>query len=159
MLEFFGSIILLVCLVKAAAERDKYKALGVFFIMALLMADLNMSQDSSHWLMEGSRIFVYRSCYELALVSMLYFSPCKEVILVMGLSLISVTINMIGFSFDSQGINPDWIINPLLMAVFYAMLAILLSKRLTNGVYRYLTSVSFVRSYCNAYLKTNSESK
>ena len=159
LLEFAGSIVLLICLVKAAAERDKYKSLTVFIIMFLFMIDLNMTDNQNLWISEGSRIFVFRSCYELLLVVMLHLRPCKETVLVMGLALISVTINMFGFSFDSQGVNPDWIIDPLLMAVFYAMLAILLSKRLADGTYRYLTSISFVRSYCNNYLKIHSESK
>ena len=159
LLELAGSIVLLVCLVKAAAERDKYKSLTVFIIMGLFLVDLNMSESINAWIGEGSRVFAYRSCYELLLVVMLHLRPCKETVLVMGLSLVAVIINMFGFSFDSQGTNPDWIIDPLLMAVFYVMLAILLSKRLANGTYRYLTSISFVRSYCNNYLKIHSESK
>ena len=159
LLEFLGSIILLICLIKASAEQDKNKALGVFIIIGLFVADLSIPNSWNGWLTEGSRMFVYKSFYELALVALLHMRPCKETVLVMGLSLLAVTINMLSFSFYAQGIDPDWFLNPLSMAVFYVMLAILLSKRLSNGIYGYITSVSFVRYYCNDYLKINSEGK
>ncbi len=82
LLEFFGSIILLVCLIKAAAERDRYKALGVFFIIALLICDLSFPDNWNEWLSEGSRLFVYKSMYELTLVALLHIRPCKENVLI-----------------------------------------------------------------------------
>lgn len=159
LLEILGGFVLIFALFKSAKERRSDKIVTVFVVITMYWVSMSIGSYFETWISEGSRIFVLRAFLELTLVLMLHLKPCRETVVIMCLSLCSVLINIIGFSVDVGGTNPDVIIDSTLMAVFYVMLAILISRRLANGCYRYINSVPGIHGYCVNYLKINSESK
>jgi len=99
---------------------------------------------------------MFRIMSDFALVILLHIKTCRETAIIMMLALFSIVINICGFSYETlNGIqeSTDIIINFSLMAVFYFMLAVLLHKGLSNGIYRCINRIYSVRNYCQNYLK------
>ena len=155
-LTVIGGIALIYAILK---NRDSAKAITIAVLLMMVMVDIKFMADPdvSAWVSEGSRIFMVRSAAELCLVFLLHIKPCRETAIIMMLALCSVVINIIGFSLDLRNIQADVIIDSSLMAVFYMMLAVLLSKGLADGIYRYINRLSIVHCYCADHLQINSK--
>jgi len=140
-------------------NRDGAKAITIAVLLLMVLVDIKFVNDDemSAWVSEGSRVFMVRSAAELCLVFLLHIRPCRETAIIMMLALFSVVVNIIGFSFDLRGIDLDFVVNPLLMTIFYAMIAVIFSKGLSDGIYRYINRVSIVHRYCTGNLKIHRE--
>jgi len=131
------------------------KSITIAVIIMMLFVDVGMSANESFskWVVVGGREFMVRPMLDLLLVFLLHIKPCRETAIIMMLALCSVVINIIGFSFYYlQSIN-YLALDISLMAVFYVMLAVLLNKGLSDGIYRFINKLSIVKCYCVDHLK------
>ena len=138
---------------------DGAKAITIAVLLLMVLVDIKFiaNDEMREWVSEGSRVFMVRSAAELCLVFLLHIRPCRETAIIMMLALCSVVVNIIGFSFDLRGIDLDFVVNPLLMTIFYAMIAVIFSKGLSDGIYRYINRLSIVHCYCTGHLKIHSK--
>ena len=135
----------------SAKQRNSAKAITVTLLVLFLIGDIHFSES-----FEGLDIYLFRIMSDFALVILLHIRTCRETAIIMILALCSILINIAGFGYETlNGIQEqtDIIINFSLMAVFYFMLAVLLHKGLSNGIYRCLNHIYSVRNYCQNYLK------
>jgi len=154
LLTISGAIVLIYAFMKSNTSA---KSITIAVILVMLFVDVGMAanQTFSTWAAEGGREFMVRPMLDLMLVILLHIKPCRETAVIMMLALCSVVINIIGYSFYiSQTINYLFL-DISLMAVFYSMLAVLLNKGLSDGIYRGLNKLSIIRCYCVDHLKIN----
>ena len=151
---FFG---LLGAYVKSANQRLRRKTLLIFILIILMVLETILFMEYKSWIesVEG-RIYVVRAFSELVLVYAIHFKPCKESAIIMMLSLLSVVVNIIGYSALVSGVHAATLTSVNLLMVFYFMLAVLFSRKLSDGIYNNINRFALVRSYCNNYLMLNS---
>jgi len=152
LLTLTGAIALVYAFMKS---KSNAKSITIAAIIVMLFVDVILSRNDtfSAWIVTDGREFMVRSMLDLLLVFLLHIKPCRETAVIMMLALCSVVINIIGFSLYTLG-DPQYLLNDIsLMAVFYAMLAVLLNKGLADGVYRGINKLPFINCYCVGHLK------
>ena len=146
-----GWLALVVATFISAKQRNSAKAITVTLLVLFLIADIHFSSN-----FDGLGIYLFRIMSDFALVLLLHIRTCRETAIIMMLSLCSILINIVGFSYEIEHGRQeltDIVVNFSLMGVFYFMLAVLLSKGLSNGIYGLINRISPVRHYCQDYLK------
>ena len=146
-----GWLALVVATFISAKQRNSAKAITVTLLVLFLIADIHFSSN-----FDGIGIYLFRIMSDFALVLLLHIRACRETAIIMMLALFSIVINIFGFSYEMlNGIQEttDIVINFSLMGVFYFMLAVLLSKGLSNGIDRIINRVYPIQHYCPNYLK------
>jgi hypothetical protein len=96
------------------------------------------------WLVGVFGEHVYFSICEAVFILLLVFRAAKLAILLMGLGILAIIVNAIAYWVDLY-VDATTLFEVLMWVLFAAQLALLLSKRLTNGVYGSLASISLVR--------------
>ena len=146
-----GWLVLVAATFISAKQNNSAKAITTTLLILFLIGDIHFSSN-----FDGLGIYMFRIMSDFALVILLHIKTCRETAIIMMLALFSIVINIFGFSYETlNGIqeSTDIIINFSLMAVFYFMLAVLLHKGLSNGIYRCINRIYSVRNYCQNYLK------
>ena len=157
-LTVFGFFGLLGAYVKSANQRLPKKTLLIFIVILVLVIENLLFLKFQDWIQDSvGRIYIVKSFSELVLVYLVHLRPCKESVIVMMLSLLSVVVNIIGFSASASGLHTETFTNVNLFLIFYFMLAALFSRNLSDGIYRNINRFSLVRGYCNNYLSLNSK--
>jgi len=154
LLTLGGAVALVYAFMKS---KSNAKSITIAAIIVMLFVDVILSRNDtfSEWVVADGREFLARPMLDLLLVFLLHIKPCRETAVIMMLALCSVVINIIGFSFYTLG-DPQYLLTDVsLMAVFYAMLAVLLNKGLADGIYRGINSLAIIRCYCVDHLKIN----
>ena len=152
LLTLTGAIALVYAFMKS---KSNAKSITIAAIIVMLFVDVILSRNEtfSEWVVADGREFMVRPMLDLLLVFLLHIKPCRETAVIMMLALCSVVVNIIGFSFYLLG-DPQYLLTDIsLMAVFYAMLAVLLNKGLADGVYRGINKLSIINCYCVGHLK------
>ena len=154
LLTLTGAIALVYAFMKS---KSNAKSITIAAIIVMLFVDVILSRNEafSEWVVADGREFLARPMLDLLLVFLLHIKPCRETAVIMMLALCSVVINIIGFSFYTLG-DPQYLLTDIsLMAVFYLMLAVLLFKGFSDGIYRSINSLAIIRCYCVDHLKIN----
>ena len=147
----FGGIILVIIYWMSARRKNTEKSMTVALLIIFLIIDINFGK-----VFDGLGIYVFRIMSDFALVLLISLRACRETAIIMMLALFSIVINVCGFSYETlNGIqdSTDIIINFSIMGIFYSMLAVLLHKGLTDGIYSFINNLSIVRCYCRDHLK------
>jgi len=154
-LTLIGWFALVVATFISAKQRNSAKAVTVTLLVLFLISDIHFSGQ-----FEGMDIYLFRIMSDFALVLLLHIRTCRETAIIMMLSLCSILINIVGFGYEIENGRQeltDIAINFSLMGVFYLMLAVLLHKGLSNGIYRFINHISPVRNYCQNCLKIDNK--
>jgi len=142
-LTLVGWLALVVATFISAKQRNSAKAVTVTLLVLFLIGDIHFSDHFA-----GLEIYLFRIMSDFALVLLLHIRTCRETAIIMMLALCSILINIFGFSYETLNgrlEQTDIIINFSLMGVFYFMLAVLLHKGLSNGIYRCINNISIIR--------------
>jgi len=150
-LTYFGGMLLVIALWRSNTE---HKSMTVAILLIFFIADIGVNNTwLGTWASKGTNYYLFNSFHELLLVWALHTKPCRETAIIMGLSLMSVIAHIIGFSLYVSGIEHITILYSLSMFIFYVMIAVLLSTRISNGIYRRINTINMVRGYCDNYLR------
>lgn len=92
---------------------------------------------------------VYQSLFECLLALMIAIRPSKLGVLMIGVSILAIFVNALAYWVDLIG-DSVLMFEVLMWGLFALQVALLLSKRLTNGIYRSLTSISLIHRILNS---------
>jgi hypothetical protein len=94
-------------------------------------------------------LHVYLSLYNVVFIALLAYRPSKLGFLMIGVSILAIGFNALSYWVDLNG-DSTVMFEVLMGCLFVVQVALLLSKRLTNGVYGSLTSLNLVRRLLDA---------
>jgi hypothetical protein len=87
---------------------------------------------------------VYQSLFELGLILLLALKPSKLGLLMIGLSILAIFVNAASY-WVGLYVDSTLMFEVLMYGLLMIQIALLLSKRLTNGIYRSLGSLAGTR--------------
>jgi hypothetical protein len=87
---------------------------------------------------------VYQSLFELGLILLLALRPSKLGLLMIGLSFLAIVVNAMSYWVGLYG-DSTLMFEVLMYGLLMIQIALLLSKRLTNGIYSSLGSLADTR--------------
>jgi hypothetical protein len=145
-LDFAILSILAFCVVRNENPLRFWVAYSLLIVMAVNIGLFYTSFFEAA--VEALGFHVYQSLYHVAFIALLALRPSKLAFLMIGVSILAIFVNMLSYWVDISGDSTVMFV-VLMWGLFAVQVALLLSKRLTNGVYGSLTSPRILRRFSN----------
>ena len=137
----------------------KPQAFVIFIVSLVYILNLWISQSAlDQYLNEYIGYYVSQSLFEVLVVLLLAQAPSKCGVAIMSLCLVSVLVNIVGFSLEALLIAQDSAINNLMWVLFFMQIAVFFSKGILDVLFRAITKPALFRVFCLDYLRVNIES-
>jgi len=143
MIEIICFAILIVCVSSTKVGSDSFYAGHV--LLWVYAANLLISETEISQAVEEEYFYIVQSVYSLIIVILLSMRFSKISVLLMSLYTLSIFIHMFGYWMD-VGYNIQSVHWWSILAIYAVEIVLLMSKGITNGCYRHLTSWNGFRS-------------
>lgn len=133
MIPYICLAILMFCVARQHIEdKTYYVAQVVFLVYGVALWSLSFDFGMSLY---SANSYAYMSLFNLLVTCLLFYRIGNLAILVMGLNVLSITTNMLGFWLE-EVTGSTTLHESVILFLFSIEVCFLLSKRATNGVYR-----------------------
>ena len=133
MIPYICLAILLACLCKQDMETKEHYVAGVAFwvyVFALLVLNTGIGEA-----LYNANSYAYMSLFNLSVVGLLFYRFGNLAILLMGLNILSIIANTLGFWME-ETTGTTALHESIVLFLFSVEVCFLLSKRIADGVYR-----------------------